>query len=110
MTRTLADITSVLRSKNADPFITTCDLFFVDEPSYREIKDSGLLAEASIAEIYRIPREAVIGVFWLDPILAVKISFYKYHAGRYFASGDPEDLDVLGAQQHVPLRGLVIDA
>src|ERR1700728_2766736 len=109
MARTLADVTSVLRSKNADPFVTTCDLFVVDEPSYEALKASNVLTERSVAAAYRIPIEAILGIYWLDDILAVKVSFYKFSSGRYIASGDLEDLDVLGAQNHVPLRGLSID-
>ncbi|MEA2683697.1 MAG: hypothetical protein QOK05_2025 [Chloroflexota bacterium] len=100
---TLLDISEVLRSKNADPFITTCDIFVRSAEDYAWLKRSGLLTAETVAELYRMPFEAVIGVFFVDGIQAVKVSFFKTAGGRYIASGDLEDVDATGSQQHVPL-------
>src|SRR5690349_6332517 len=99
----LRDIAATFRSKNADPFITTCDIFIRDETDYEWLKHSGLLDPDKVADRYRMPREAMIGVYFIDNIRAVKISFFKTAMGRYIASGDLEDIDLVGAQQHVPL-------
>jgi hypothetical protein len=105
----LADIASVLRSKNADPFITTCDIFIPDESAYLAVKGSGALTPKTVASAYGIPEDAVLGIFFIDSVQAIKVSFFKYAQGRYIASGDLEDLDVLGAQQHVGLVDFEID-
>jgi hypothetical protein len=105
----LAEIASVLRSKNADPFITTCDIFIPDESAYLAVKGSGALTRKTVASAYGIPEDAVLGIFFIDSVQAIKVSFFKYAQGRYIASGDLEDLDVLGAQQHVRLVDFEID-
>jgi hypothetical protein len=104
----LRDIASTLRSKNADPFITTCDVFIRDATDYEWLKRSQLLTNETVADAYGMPREAVLGIHYVDNIQAVKISFFKTHRGRYVASGDLEDLDLVGAQQHIPLLLMAI--
>jgi hypothetical protein len=104
----LREIATTLRSKNADPFITTCDVFIREASDYRWLKQSQLLTREHIAELYRMPVKAVIGIYFVDNIQAVKISFFKTHKGRYIASGDLEDLDLVGAQQHIPLLRMAI--
>jgi hypothetical protein len=105
----LREIASTLRSKNADPFITTCDVFIPDQSQYVKLKSSGLLNPHRIAKIYDLPDEAVLGVYFIDSIQAIKVSFFKMAGGKYIASGDLEDVDVLGAQQHVPLAELDLE-
>jgi hypothetical protein len=104
----LKDIATTLRSKNADPFITTCDIFIREEADYEWLKGSGLLDSDKVAALYRMPPEAMIGVFFIDNIRAVKVSFFKTSHGKYIASGDLEDLDLVGAQQHIPLLRIQI--
>ena len=106
----LGDIATTFRSKNAEPFVTTIDIFIETEADYRWLKNAGLLTPNRVAELYRMPLEAVLGVFFIDAIRAVKVSFFKTYEGRYIASGDLEDLDLVGAQQHVPLLRMEIPA
>jgi hypothetical protein len=102
----LRDIATTLRSKNADPFVTTCDVFIPEADHYQRLKTSGILSRQRIAQIYGLPDEAVLGIYFIDSIQAVKVSFFKVANGKYIASGDLADMDVLGAQQHVPLAEL----
>jgi hypothetical protein len=104
----LKDIATTFRSKNADPFITTCDIFIKEESDFDWLKHSGVLTADKVADLYGMPREAMIGVYFIDAIRAVKVSFYKTFKGKYVASGDLEDLDLVGAQQHIPLLRLRI--
>jgi hypothetical protein len=106
----LKDIASTLRSKNADPFITTCDVFIREVSDYQWLKQSNLLSRQAVAQLYGMPVEAVVGVYFVDNIQAVKISFFKTYKGTYVASGDLEDLDLVGAQQHIPLLRMEIPA
>jgi Domain of unknown function (DUF4387) len=55
-----------------------------------------------------MPPEAMIGVYFIDNIRAIKVSFFKTAKGKYIASGDLEDLDLVGAQQHIPLLRIAI--
>lgn len=104
----LRELASALRSKNADPFITTCDVFIPEANAYAGIKNSGVLTPQRVAALYGIPEEAVLGVYYIDAIQAIKVSFLKVANGKYIASGDLDDLDVLGAQQHAPLAEMDI--
>jgi hypothetical protein len=103
----LRDIAAV-RSKNAEPFMTTCDIFVKDQVDYEWLKNSDLLTAKGVADLYKIPIEAVFGVFFVDHIRVVKVSIYKWWRGKFIASGDLEDLDVFGSQQHAPLVRLKI--
>jgi hypothetical protein len=49
---TLESLCTVLRAKNAGPFYTTLDLFFVDRDAYRRVVDGGLLTPEVVAERY----------------------------------------------------------
>jgi hypothetical protein len=102
----LTDLASVLRSKNADPFITTCDVFIPDRAQYDALKASGRVTPETVAAAYGMPVAAVLGVYFVDTIQALKVSFLKYVDGEYVASGDLEDDDVSGMQRHVPLGEL----
>jgi hypothetical protein len=99
----LSDLVSVLRSKNAGPFLTTLDLLFKDQESYEALKASGLLSEERIVRAYGISPEEMVGIYFVDAIRAVKITMRK-PAGK--ASGDLECTDVFGAQQHIPISNL----
>jgi hypothetical protein len=99
----IKDIALIVRSKNADPFVTTCDIFIRSRQDYEWLKNSGIMRPEIIADAYRFAPGAVLGVFFVDEICAVKVSFMKSSRGQYTASGDLEEIDLLGAQQHVPL-------
>jgi hypothetical protein len=102
----LRELATSLRTKNADPFVTTCDVFIRERRDYERIRDSGILSPARIASIYAMPEEAVLGIYFLDEMQAIKVSFFKVANGKYIASGDLDDMDALGAQQHVPIAEL----
>jgi hypothetical protein len=104
----LADYTALVRSKNAEPFLTTIDLYFKSSEPYEKVKQSGRLTTAAVADIYSIPEEAVYGVYFVDDIHAAKVTLFKYN-GDYRGLGDPDLGDIFGAQVYVPLLSLEID-
>ena len=104
----LRELTHVLRTKNADPFITTCDIFFTDDSNYQLAIESGRFTTEAIADLLNIPQEAVVGIFRIEPLSAIKVSYYKYANGQYYASGDLEDTDTSGMQQHLAFASMVI--
>lgn len=97
----LGEIAKVIRSKNAGPFKLTLDLLFEDEEAYRKVKNSGAINRKMIAALYKIKPEDVEGIFFIDEVLGIKITFLKK-----IPSDDPACEDVYGAQQHVPLLDL----
>src|SRR3979490_1686406 len=55
----LAELASLIRSKNAGPFILTFDIILPDDESYRRVKKSGVLTTARFAALFRCPQQQV---------------------------------------------------
>jgi len=104
----LSDIASMVRSKNAEPFLTTIDVYFSDKESYERVRESGSLTVARVAEQYRVPEGAVYGIYFVDAVNAAKVTLFKFN-GEYVGQGDPALGDIFGAQQYLPLLELEID-
>jgi len=100
----LADLASVIRSKNAGPFVITLDVFFKEGEVFRKVRDAGVITKASLAELYRVSEDDILEVTFFEPAEALKISIK-----RWVSSAAPGDTDVFGAQQHVPLMSLSFD-
>lgn len=93
----LADVASVVRSKNAGPLNVSFDLMFPTPEAYaRAVRSENLTAQA-LAQLFERPREDIQVVHYAAA-LAIKIAM-----PRQVVSGSPGDRDVYGAQQHLPL-------
>jgi len=97
----LADLASVIRSKNAGPFVLTLDVFFKEREVFQKVRDAGVITKARLAELYRVSENDILEVTFFEPAEALKISIK-----RWVSSAAPGDTDVFGAQQHVPLMSL----
>ena len=100
----LADLASVIRSKNAGPFVLTLDVFFKDKGVFQKVRDAGVITKARVAELYRVRKDDILEVTFFEPAEALKISMK-----RWVSSAAPGDTDVFGAQQHVPLMSLKLN-
>ena len=98
----LAELASLIRSKNAGPFQLTFDIMFDDPETYDRVKRSGRLDAAVIARIYGLA-ESDVHFFCIDNALAMKASIPR----RTF-QGDPGDPDTHGGQQYAPLMDVDI--
>lgn len=98
----LADLTSLIRSKNAGPFALTFDIMFSDADAYARVKRSGVLTRALFAELFHTPAERV-KFFECDNALA-----FKFSIPRPRNSGDLGDGDLHGGQQFAPLLNIQI--
>ena len=87
---TLAELTSVLRSKNAGALLCTLDLIFEDMATYERVRDSGVVNESLIASLYSVSQN--------------EVTIIPYDV----ASGSFGDTDIYGAQQHAPLLNIEI--
>lgn len=96
----LAELATVIRSKNAGPATLTLDLFFSDDAGFARAAASPALAPAAIAPLYGCEPDEVQR-FDLPTIRAIKLS-----VPRRIVAGTPGDPDAYGAQQHAPLLGL----
>jgi hypothetical protein len=97
----IAQVASVVRSKNAGPFTITLDLIFPDRESWEAVRASGAISREAVAALYRVPTERVGEVIEYPAANAFKVNL-----GRERPSGSVGDRDVYGSQQHVPLLGL----
>ena len=104
--RTLSDIATVVRSKNAGPFDITVDVLFDTKPVYQLVKSSDLLNQDVIARLYRIPIEDITWSGFYDAALAFKATFPRKRNGKVTAAGGFMENDVHASQHHVELLTL----
>jgi hypothetical protein len=93
---------SLVRSKNAGPFVLTFDIMFSDRRTYEKVRDSGVLDRAVVAAIYGVPVEDVDG-YECDNAMALKFSM-----PRPLRQGDFGDGDMHGGQQYAPLLDIEV--
>ena len=98
----LREITKLIRSKNAGPFVLTFDIMFDDESAYRRTRDAEVITPRLMARMYKVPEDEV-QLFHVDNALAIKVSI-----PRPAISGDLDDSDVFGGQQYGPLVDLEV--
>ncbi len=101
--RPLVDMVKVLRSKDAGVNTIIYDIFFKDEPSYRQALASNIFTKRSMAKILNIPETHIIGTYRADPCHAIKISRF-----REMISGTPGSPDGFGAQQHMRVERIIL--
>ena len=94
---TLLDLCSLIRSKNAGPFVLTFDVMFSSQENYERAKRSQPLTKRLLAQTYG-QREADITLVYHDHALAIKASM-----PRPIFQGELQDGDCYGGQQYVPL-------
>jgi Domain of unknown function (DUF4387) len=94
---------TLIRSKDAGPFMLTIDLFFSDEHAKRAFREAGVLSPERIGELYRVD-PAQVQVFDLNDIGAMKISF-----PRPVPSGEFGDTDITGGQQYSLLVDMIAE-
>jgi hypothetical protein len=102
MTR-LTDLATVIRSKNAGPYLLTFDVLLRDRDAYRRVLASAAFTRDRIAELFGVPVADVIDVVGFEPANAIKITL-----NRPVVSGSLRDTDVYGAQQHIPLLAVEV--
>ena len=100
----LWQVTKLIRSKNAGPFLLTLDIVFPDEATYRAFVARRPLDRATVARLYGLTPEDVVDIIEFEPAFAVKVTLK-----RPWASGAVGETDVYGAQQHVPLARHAIE-
>jgi hypothetical protein len=103
MTVRLYDCATVIRSKNAGPFMLTIDLVMPDTDTFRRVLEAGSLSPSRVAALYHVAPDSV-RVAPLERLLTIKIALPRPGS----SSGAPGDRDVYGCQQHFPLADLAI--
>ncbi len=98
----MTDVTrycTLIRSKDAGPFMLTLDFFFTDAGARRALVP--VLTPERIGELYGVD-PATVDTYELPDINALKISF-----PRPVVSGDLGDTDITGGQQYALVVELI---
>ena len=101
MNNTLFELTSVMRSKNAGPFMGTVDLFFAGTDEFDRVAGWTGLRSAVADRLDMAPTQVAVTPW--RRIRAIKISF-----PRRIPSGSVGDADIYGCQLHVPLIDICV--
>lgn len=100
--RPLSEIASLIRSKNAGPFVLTFDIMLATQADYDRVKASGRLSADSFAQLFGRPVDQV-RFFECPNALA-----FKFSIPRPITQGDLGDADMHGGQQFAPLMSIMI--
>jgi len=98
----LLNLAKILRSKNAGPYYVTFDIMFNNKDIYERVKNSNILTDKLISELYQIA-EKDVSIIYYGIVNSIKITIK-----RKYASGDINDTDVYGAQQQALLEDIQI--
>ena len=102
MAKRLIDCARILRSKNAGPLFTTFDIMFDSFEELETVLNSGAIEPAVIAKLYNVNADDV-SIIPYEVVNAFKITIPRLHV-----SGDLEDDDIYGCQQHMKLANILI--
>ena len=100
--KTLFDLCSLVRSKNAGPFMLTFDAMFSSQENYDLAREADAIDAAMLARLYGVAAEDITIVYHASA-LALKISM-----PRPVFQCEPGDNDCYGGQQYVPLLDVAI--
>lgn len=93
----------VIRSKDAGINRLTFDIIFTSAEHYEAALHSNVFSSCNIAKLLGLPREHVVGTFFVDTCNAIKISI-----DRPNISASVDERDVFGAQQQTAVENLNI--
>lgn len=100
---TLFDLCSLIRSKNAGPFVLTFDFMMSSEENYLAAKRAQPLHPDMMSALYGVPADRITVVYH-DSALAIKVSM-----PRPIYQCDLGDSDCYGGQQYIPLLDIPVD-
>lgn len=97
-TTALSSIATVIRSKNAGPFLLTFDVMFKNEADFTRVWEAGDFTKSNIAKLFDVPEDSVTSIFAVPRGHAIKLTLR-----RPMAQGGIGESDMYGCQQHAPL-------
>lgn len=98
----LREMTKVLRSKNAGPFMVTFDLMFRNREDMEKVVESDVLTVDRLSTLLKCARDEIT-VHVYPSANAIKITIPRRHS-----SGSFDDSDVFGCQQHAGLLDIEV--
>ena len=100
--KTVGELARYIRSKNAGPFWITMDIFFDDDSSFEQVSNSESITPRALSGILDTPEEQ-IQIYRLPAIRVIKIS-----VPRKVPQGGPDEYDMHGGQQYIPLYDIAV--
>lgn len=97
----LVEYTRILRSKNAGPLYITFDLIFENRADMEYVAQK--LTAQMVSDTYGVAPEKV-SIISYGVVNSIKITFPRKHI-----SGQLEDSDIYGCQQHMLLANLEVN-
>lgn len=92
-----------IKSKNSGPFEICITLFFETEDYYEEVVSKEIIDEETIADLYSVEQEDILGIYELDTINVIKFSLKRPVPQSSFY-----DADLDGSQQYIPVKQIEI--
>ena len=99
----LSSLATVIRSKNAGPFLLTFDVMFEDALNFDTVWRSGCFTKSAMAGLFRVDASAITSIFAVPRGQAIKVTMR-----RQVPQGRIGESDMYGCQQHAPLLDLPI--
>lgn len=99
----LSSLATVIRSKNAGPFLLTFDVMFEDAAHFEAAWQSGRFTKAAMAELFGVDGGAITSIFAVPRGQAIKVTMR-----RPLPQGRLGESDMYGCQQHAPLLDFAI--
>jgi hypothetical protein len=101
----VTSLATLVRSKNAGPFVISLDFVFPDGETFVRVRDSGAVSRESIAALYGLPQERVSDVVEYPAANALKVNIARDRAAGGFG-----ERDLYGSQQGALLDRLIVPA
>jgi Domain of unknown function (DUF4387) len=84
----ITDLATLVRSKNAGPFVISLDLVFPDAATYSAVRDSHAVTRESIADLYALPLGRVSEVIEYPAANAIKVNILREQPAGSFGERD----------------------
>jgi hypothetical protein len=104
--KTLGDISTLLRSKNAGPYEITLDVMFESPASYQLVKAASFLNASSMAKLFGVQEEDIVWQGFFDQALAYKVTIPRLRNGKPTSSGGYMESDVHASQMYIGFMNL----
>jgi hypothetical protein len=99
----ITELATLVRSKNAGPFVISLDFVFPDRETFLRVRDSDAVSREAIAELYGIPLARVSDVIEYPTANALKINIVRDRGAGGFG-----ERDLYGSQQGALLDRLLV--
>jgi hypothetical protein len=99
----ITELATLIRSKNAGPFVISLDFVFPDRDTYEWVRDSGAVTRDVIARLYSLPVARVSEPIEYPAANAIKVNLLRERAAGSFG-----ETDIYGSQHGGILDSLLV--